>query len=81
MLSASSGVGLSMSLEGVGQGAFSYVVMRGLGGEADANQDRAITLAELGAWTAQELPKLALTPGQRPSYNGVDPDRVLVRLD
>lgn len=83
VLSASSGVGLSMSLEGVGQGAFSYVVMRGLGGEADANQDRAITLAELEAWTAQELPKLALTPSgpQRSSYNGVDPSRILVRLD
>jgi uncharacterized caspase-like protein len=83
VLSASSGEGLSLSLPEVGQGAFSYVVMRGLGGEADADQDRAITLGELEAWTAQELPNLALTPSgpQRPSYNGVDPGRVLVRLD
>jgi uncharacterized caspase-like protein len=83
VLSAAGDAGLSMSLAGVGHGAFSYVLMRGLGGEADADRDRAVTLVELEAWTARELPKLALTPSgpQRPSYNGVDPGRVLARLE
>ncbi len=83
VLTGASNAGLSMSLPGIGQGAFSYVLMRGLEGEADANGDRAITLAELEEWTARELPKLSRTPSgqQRPSYNGVDRTRVLEYLN
>lgn len=83
LFSASTAVGLSMSLQGVGQGAFSYVLMRGLEGEADADSDGEITSAELQAWISAELPKLARTPSgpQLPGYHDVAPDRVLVRLE
>jgi uncharacterized caspase-like protein len=82
VLSAASETGLSMSLAEVGHGAFSYVLMRGLGGEADFDKNREVTLGELEAWTVSELPRLALTPGgpQQPTFNGVDPNRVVVRL-
>jgi hypothetical protein len=51
------------ALEGhLGHGVFTYVLLRGLRGEADAQGDRddAITVDELSAYVAREVPKISL---------------------
>jgi hypothetical protein len=82
VLTSSGPKDLSVALEPVKHGAFSYVLMRGLQGEADLDGDKRITLRELYKWAETKLPKLAESLGkaQEPYYNGADPDRVVAQL-
>jgi uncharacterized caspase-like protein len=82
---ASSGpddISVAIETNKVRNGAFSYMLMRGLEGAADEDGDGAITVGELFGFVRAEVPRHAQTPGGRqvPWYNGADADRVLVRL-
>lgn len=70
--SAAGGDQLSSSLKGARHGLFSYFLMRGLGGEADADGDRRITDAEIYAYVGERIPRQAATlgRGQTPQLAG-----------
>ena len=72
---------LSASLPEARHGLFSYFLMRGLEGEADADGDRRLTVGELYRYLADAVPREAVRLGreQDPQLAG-DPDRVLVRM-
>jgi phage anti-repressor protein len=61
-------------------GIFSYYLMKGLEGKADANKNKEITNGELLAYMDQNVSQKALELGrsQNPSLMG-DPDQVLMR--
>ena len=49
-----------------GNGLFTHVLLRALkGGEADANQDRTLSVAEIGAWSPRSDPAVGTTPQTR----------------
>jgi hypothetical protein len=58
---------------------FSYFLMKGMEGAADANNDRQITAGELHAFVAENIARQAprLATDQTPQITG-DEDRVLV---
>jgi uncharacterized caspase-like protein len=70
---------ISSSLPEAKHGLFSYFLMKGLEGEADANADRNITAGELHAYVASNVSRQALRLGrvQTPQLQG-DAERVLV---
>ncbi len=45
-------------------GLFSYYLMRGLGGEADANKDNKLTAGELQDYVQEKVKRMALTQGR-----------------
>ena len=59
-------------------GLFSYYLMRGLSGEADANHDNRLTAGELQSFVQERVQRLAQTKGrpQVPELIG-DPERVI----
>ena len=61
-------------------GIFSYYLMKGLEGKADANKNKEITNGELLAYMDQNVSQKALEQGrqQNPSLAG-DPDQVLIK--
>ena len=61
-------------------GMFSYYLMKGLEGKADANKNKEITNGELLAYMDQNISQKALEQGrqQNPSLTG-DPDQVLMK--
>ena len=61
------------------QGLFSYFLMKGLEGNADANGDRRITAGELHAYVRERVQQQAARMGreQTPELQG-DSSRVLV---
>jgi hypothetical protein len=63
-------------------GLFSYFLMKGMKGEADANNDRSITVGELQQYVQREVSQVAavLEKDQDPVFNTPDPNRVLIRL-
>ena len=69
------------SLPEAQQGLFSYFLMKGMEGDADANGDNKITAGELHAFVAASVARQAprLGTDQTPQIAG-DPDRVLVGL-
>tara|TARA_Y100001970_G_scaffold107888_1_gene134958 strand:- start:1581 stop:3230 length:1650 start_codon:yes stop_codon:yes gene_type:complete len=75
VFSASAGKETAKVLEEVEHGLFSYYMMKGLEGEADANSDNQITNRELIAFINKNVSKQA---NQTPQLNG-NPDRVLVQ--
>lgn len=79
MFSAAANDQISGSLPDQPHGAFSYFVMRGLGGEADANKDRKITVGELHAYVAERVRRASQQMGreQVPQLAG-NPETVLV---
>ena len=81
VFSAATNTQLSASLPEAKQGLFSYFLMRGLEGEADADGDRRLTAGELYRYLADTVPRQAVRLGreQDPQLAG-DPERVLVRL-
>jgi len=79
VISAATGTQASTSLPEAQQGLFSYFLMKGMEGDADANEDRQITTGELHAFVAGNVAMQAQGQGkdQTPQIAG-DEDRVLV---
>ena len=80
VLSAASGQQISSGLKEAKHGLFSYYLMKGMEGGADANGDKKITAGELHAYLAKRVQKQAVRLGreQTPELSG-DGERVLVR--
>ena len=80
VLSAASGQQISSGLDEAKHGLFSYYLMKGMEGGADANKDKKITAGELHAYLGKNVQKQAIRLGreQTPELSG-DRERVLVR--
>ena len=78
IFSAASNQQTASSHPNLENGLFSYWMMRGLGGEADSNNDRRITNGELHAFIDKNVQKSAVSMGrkQHPQLIG-DKDRVV----
>ena len=64
---------------GLAHGAFTYAVLEGLRGSADANGDGLLTVSELFGYVARRVP--ALTQGQQHPYNKMEgTDITLLRV-
>jgi hypothetical protein len=76
--SAASGDQLAHSHPSQQHGLFSYYLMRGLSGEADANHDNKLTAGELQDYVQSKVKRMALTQGrpQEPELIG-DRERVI----
>ena len=70
---------IASGLKDVDHGIFSYYLMKGLEGKADANKDKNITNGELLAYMDQNVAQKASELGrqQNPSLAG-DPDKILM---
>ncbi len=81
VLTASAGNQVSSSYPEKSHGLFTYFLMRGLKGEADANQDRAVTMHELYTYVRLQVTSQAgrLDREQTPELRGDDIHRVIVR--
>ena len=79
VLAATSGAQLSSTYEAAQQGLFSYWLMKGLEGDADANKDKKITAGELHEYVAKQVGPMAQRRNrqQDPQLMG-DSTRVLV---
>ena len=79
VLAAASGSQLSSTYEAAQQGLFSYWLMKGLEGDADANKDKKITAGELHEYVARQVGPMAQRRNrqQDPQLIG-DSTRVLV---
>ena len=79
VLAAASGTQLSSTYEAAQQGLFSYWLMKGLEGDADANKDKKITTGELHEYVARQVGPMAQRRNrqQDPQLMG-DSTRVLV---
>ena len=79
VLAAASGAQLSSTYEAAQQGLFSYWLMKGLEGDADANKDKKITAGELHEYVAKQVGPMAQRRNrqQDPQLMG-DSTRVLV---
>ena len=82
VFSASSGSEISGSLPEAEHGLFSYFLMKGLEGDADANNDKKITNGELHSYVRSNVTKQALRLGreQTPQLQGQE-SRVLVEFN
>ena len=80
VLSAASGQQISSGLKEAKHGLFSYYLMKGMEGDADANKDKKITAGELHAYLGSRVKRQAVRLGreQTPELSG-DGERVLVR--
>ncbi len=78
LMTASSGSEFSGPLEEAKHGMFSYFLMKGMEGEADANQDNRITAGELHAYVELHVDQQS-SGNQTPELQG-DADRVLVQF-
>ena len=65
-------------LDDAKHGLFSYYLMKGMEGEADADKDNAITAGELHAYVLQNVIQQS-SGSQTPELQG-DANRVLVRF-
>ena len=79
VLAAASGAQLSSTYEAAQQGLFSYWLMKGLEGDADANKDKKITAGELHDYVSKNVGPMAQRRNrqQDPQLMG-DSTRVLV---
>ena len=77
-----SGSELSGSLPEAEHGLFSYFLMKGLEGDADANNDKKITNGELHSYVRSNVTRQAVRLGreQTPQLQG-DENRVLVEFN
>ncbi len=82
VLAAATGSQISGALEEKEHGLFTYYVLKGLGGDADDNKDRTITLTELNRFVQVKVREKAAIGGreQTPESVGNRADRVLVQL-
>ena len=78
VLTAAAGDQTAKPLEEAKHGMFSYFLMKGMEGDADANQDNQITAGELQEYVYQNVVQQS-SGSQTPELQG-DADRVLVRF-
>jgi hypothetical protein len=78
LFSAASNEQISRPLEEAKHGMFSYFLMKGMEGDADANNDNKITARELHAYVEQNVVQQS-SGSQTPELQG-DKDRVLVQF-
>ena len=78
VMTAAGGDQTAKPLEEAKHGMFSYFLMKGMEGDADANQDNQITAGELHAYVQQNVIQQS-SGSQTPELQG-DADRVLVRF-
>lgn len=78
VMTAAAGDQTAKPLEEAKHGMFSYFLMKGMEGNADANQDNQITAGELHAYVQQNVIQQS-SGSQTPELQG-DADRVLVRF-
>ena len=78
VMTAAGGDQTAKPLEEVRHGMFSYFLMKGMEGDADANQDKLITAGELHAYVQQNVAQQS-SGSQTPELQG-DANRVLVRF-
>ncbi len=80
VFSASGGSQISSSYAQMQHGLFSYFLMKGLGGEADLNNDNKITQAELDTYLKDKVSVQARRMGreQDPELQSSDPARTIV---
>lgn len=81
VFSASSGSQISSAWADMQHGLFSYFLMKGLKGEADANQDKSITQQELHDYVSGQVNSQARRLGreQEPQLQSANPARKLVQ--
>jgi len=78
VMTAAAGDQTAKPLEEAKHGMFSYFLMKGMEGDADANQDNQITAGELHAYVQQNVIQQS-SGSQTPELQG-DANRVLVRF-
>ena len=78
ILSASAADETSMALEAANHGLFSYFLMKGMEGDADANMDNKITMAEMRDYVKDKVVRQSDFQ-QTPELQG-DTDRLLVQF-
>ena len=78
VMTAAAGDQTAKPLEEAKHGMFSYFLMKGMEGDADANRDNQITAGELHAYVQQNVIQQS-SGSQTPQLQG-DADRVLVRF-
>jgi hypothetical protein len=81
VFSASSGSEISSAWPEKKHGLFSYFLMKGMRGEADANKDKQITVGELGDYVKENVSDMAgmLDREQTPGLQTLDEGKVLIR--
>ena len=78
LLTAAAGDQTAKPLEEAKHGMFSYFLMKGMEGDADANNDNEITAGELHQYVQQNVVQQS-SGSQTPELQG-DANRVLVRF-
>ena len=78
VMTAAAGDQTAKPLEEAKHGMFSYFLMKGMEGDADANQDNQITAGELHAYVQQNVIQQS-SGSQTPELQG-DAERVLIRF-
>jgi len=80
VLSAASGGQFSGALKEKEHGLFTYYILKGLGGDADNNQDKKLTIGELGSYVQVKVKEQAAIEGreQIPELQG-NTEKVLVQ--
>ena len=81
VFSASSGSEISSAWPEKKHGLFSYYLMKGMRGDADANKDKQITVGELGDYVKENVSDMAgmLDREQTPGLQTLDEEKVLIR--
>ena len=79
VVSAASGSQISGALKDKEHGLFTYYLLKGMGGDADVNKDRFVTLGEIESFVSTKVREQAALDGrdQTPQLKG-DPNNVLV---
>jgi len=82
VFSAAGGKEISSAWPEKKHGLFSYFLMKGMRGEADANNDNQITVGELGDYIKENVSDMAgmLDREQTPAVHTIDKDKVLIRF-
>ena len=81
VLSAATAGQVSGPIKDKEHGLFTYYVLKGLGGAADSNEDKQLTISELGSYVQSNVKEQAAAKGwnQTPELQGAS-ERVLVRF-
>ncbi|MDD3144235.1 MAG: caspase family protein [Candidatus Cloacimonetes bacterium] len=81
VFSAASGSQIASSYPDMQHGLFSYYLMKGMRGEADANSDRKITQSEMNSYLGDNVGSMARRMGreQDPQLQSGEPDRGLLQ--
>jgi len=83
VLSASDSKQMSNAWPEKQHGLFSYFLLKGMQGSADANNDKQLTVAELNAYLSREVPPQAgrLDKEQNPQFSGSMQEAVLIEYN